>query len=96
MDDISQLLAAVRRPRLLWLLAQLIHELTIQARFCYGQADAAARMRETNEAIHRVSGHVRDLTDNDEAFTASGTDSIGEALQLLPPAAIDRLRRFAT
>lgn len=96
MDHIKQRLGAVERSRLLWLLSQLIHELTIRARFYYDQPDAAGGMQETNEAIHRVSSHTRDLTNPDEPFTASRADSIGEALKLLTPAALNRLYGFTT
>jgi len=96
MDQIKQRLKAIERPRLLWLLSQLIHELTIRARFYYDQPDAVDRMRETNEAIHRVSGHSRDLTNPDEPFTPSRADSIGEALKLLTPPTLDRLYEFTT
>lgn len=96
MDHIKQRLGEVERPRLLWLLSQLIHELTIRARFYYDQPDAAGRMQETNEAIHRVAGHTRDLTNADEPFTNSRAASIGEALKLLTPAALDRLYEFTT
>ena len=96
MDRIKERLGAVERSRLLWLLAQLIHELTIRARFYYDQPDAAGRMQEMNEAIHRVSGHTRDLTNADEPFTANRADSIGEALRSLTPAALNRLYEFTT
>lgn len=92
MDHMKQRLGAVERSRLLWLLSQLIHELTIRARFYYDQPDAAGRMQETN----RVAGHSRDLTDANEPFTASRADSIGEALKLLTPAALNRLYEFTT
>jgi len=42
-------------------------------------------MQETNEAIHRVSGHFEDLIKHDEPFTSCCSDSIGEALKLLFP-----------
>lgn len=91
MNDIKQRLGHLERPRLLWMLSQLIHELTIRARFYYDHPDAVGRMQETNEAIHRVVGHTRDLTDADKPFTASRADSIEEAMTLLTPAATDRI-----
>ena len=96
MDHIKQRLGGIERSRLLWLLSQLIHELTIRARFYYDQPDTAGSLQETNEAIHHVSGHTRDLTNADEPFTASRTESIGEALKLLTPAALNRLYEFTT
>jgi hypothetical protein len=94
MDHVKERLRSLERARLLWILAQLIHELTIRARFYYDQPDSAAAMQETNEAIHRVSGHCRDLTKHDEPFTSSRAESIGEALNLLTPAVLNRLYEF--
>lgn len=96
MDHIKQRLETVERSRILCLLSQLVHEPTIRARLYYDQSDSAGRMQETNEAIHRISGHSRDQTNSDEPFTTSRADSIGEALQLLTPAALDRLYEFTT
>ena len=94
MDHIEQRLRSLDRTRLLWILSQLIHELTIRARFYYDQPESSGEMQATNEAIHRVSGHCRDLTKQDEPFTSSRADSIGEALKLLTPSALDRLNGF--
>jgi hypothetical protein len=76
------------------MLCQLTHELTIRARFYYDEPEGIGAMRETNEAIHRVSGHCRDLTNHDEPFTSSRAEGIGEALKLLTPAALDRFYGF--
>lgn len=94
MDHITQRLWNLERTRLLWILSQLIHELTIRARFYYDEPEGFGAMRETNEAIHRVSGHCRDLTNQEEPFTSSRADGIGEALNLLSPSALDRLYEF--
>jgi len=91
MDDIRQRLETIERTNLLRLLSQLIHELTIHARCYYEGPDAIGTMRETNEAIHRISGHLRDLIDVAEPFTSSRADSIGDYLKLFTPAALDRL-----
>jgi hypothetical protein len=94
MERIKQRLGIVERDTLLWVLCQAIHELTIRARFFYDQPDAAGEMQETNEAIHHVSGHLRDLIDRNEPFTSSRADGVGEALKLLTPTALDRLYGF--
>lgn len=94
MDHITQRLWKLERARLLWILSWLIHELTIRARFYYDKPEGVGAMQETNKAIHRVSGHCRDLTKQEEPFTSSRADSIGEALKLLPPSALDRLYEF--
>jgi hypothetical protein len=95
-DHLKQRLGSLERPHLLWILSQLIHELTIRARFYYDQPNGIGPMQETNETIHRVSGHCRDLTTQDEPFTSSRADSIDEALKLLSPPALDRLYEFMT
>lgn len=91
MERLQLHLAAAQRPELFALLARGVHELTLRARYFYDAPDAADRMHETNEAIHRVSGHLRALLDPDCALTASRVEGIAEALSLLTPAALDRL-----
>jgi len=72
-------------------LARGINELSIRNRAHYDQPDALHRLIQSNEAIHRLSGHLRDLIDPDEELTESRRDGILEQLQLLPPSALDRL-----
>lgn len=95
MERIKQRPGTVERGALLWVLSQAIHELTIRARLFY-EPDEVVRIQETNEAIHRVSGHLRDLIDMNEPFTPRRADSVGEALKLLDPATLDRLYRLTT
>jgi hypothetical protein len=92
MDQLRARLAAAQRPELLRLLGGLIVELTIRGRAHYDEADAAERLRETNEAIHRLAGHLRDLSNNEEMFTASRADGIVEQCGLLAPSTISRLQ----
>jgi len=94
MDHIKQRLGKLERMRLLWILSQFVHELTVRARGYYDLPEGLGGMQETNEAIHRVSGHLRDLAEENEPFTSSRADSIVEALKLLTPAALDRLYGF--
>ena len=82
---------AAKRPELLMLLAAAITEMTILARAHYDDQDSAGPLRQTNEAIHRLAGHLRNLTDASEAFTESRAAGISEQLVLLPPAAIARI-----
>jgi hypothetical protein len=91
MEQLKATLAAAQRPELLVLLARAITELTIRGRSHYDSPDANERLRETNEAIHRVSGHLCDLCDPDEAFTTSRRDGVAEELRLLPPSSIARI-----
>jgi hypothetical protein len=66
-------------------------ELTIRNRYYYDSPDALARLREGNEAIHRLSGHLRDLLDPAEELTESRKDGIVEQLLLLSPPVLDRI-----
>jgi hypothetical protein len=54
---------AAKRPELLLLLAAAITEITIFGRAHYDGEDALSHLRRTNEAIHRLAGHLRDLCD---------------------------------
>ena len=96
MEDIEQRLMKIERPKLFLVLSGTINQLTIRARFFYDQPDAIVEMRKTNEAIHRVSGHMRDLIDASEPLTPSRTNCIAESSKLLTPAALDRLYGFTT
>jgi hypothetical protein len=99
MKDIKQRLMTIERTKVLVVLSKTIHELTIRARFYYDQPDAIGAMREliiTNEAIHRVSGHLRALIDANEILTPSRADGIAETTKLLTPVAVDRIYGFTT
>jgi hypothetical protein len=91
MNNLQQRLITADRSTFLVMLAQVIHELTIRARYFYDRTDALGGMRETNEAIHHVSGHLRDLIDPIEPMTAGRADSIVAASELLPQRAIARI-----
>ncbi len=96
MKDVKQWLMEIERPKLLLALCGIIHALTIRARSFYDEPDAVAGMRETNEEIHRVSGHMRALIDANEPLTPSRADGIAASAKLLTPAAMDRLYEFTT
>ena len=96
MNNLSQRLMVVDRQTLLVMLAEIIHELSILGRSFYDHADPLEGMRNTNEAIHRVSGHLRDLIDPGEALTASRSDGIAAASELLPPRALARIYGLTT
>ena len=89
--DIRDRLMAAGRAKLLALLLASIGDLTIRGRYYAREPDALDRMRETNEAIHRVAGHLRDLVDESEPCTGSRADGILEALALLTQAQRNRL-----
>ena len=80
-----------KRPELLLLLAAAITEMTIFGRAHYDDEDSQNHLRRTNEAIHRLAGHLRDLCDPDEAFTESRAAGVGEQLAILHPSAIARI-----
>jgi hypothetical protein len=84
-------MAAAPRAELLMLLAAVICDLTIRGRAYYDDPDVVDRLRETNEAIHRLCGHLRDLCDPNEVFTVSRMHGVAEQLKLLAPSAISRL-----
>jgi len=84
-------LLAASRPAQLRFLAGAIHTLTIRNRSYYDDEAPLARLIEGNEAIHRLSGHLRDLIDAGEELTESRADGICEQLQFLPQSEIERI-----
>ncbi|WP_186457429.1 hypothetical protein [Nitrospirillum amazonense] len=74
-----------QRPELLRLLVTGVHQLTVCARTHYSEPDALDRMRDINEAIHVLSGHLRDLFNENGPLTESRADGIVAALRLLGP-----------
>lgn len=91
MQTIEERLLAADRATLLLFLGGLLQELTIRARSYYDQPDSHARMVETNEAIHDVSGHLRDMLDSSEEMTPTRAGSAGACAALLVPNALNRL-----
>jgi hypothetical protein len=83
-------IAQVQRPELLKLLAAGINDMTICGRSHYDSPDMIDGLRRTNEAIHRLSGHLRDLCDPDETLTSSRAEAISELLGSYAPSAISR------
>ena len=69
------------RDKLLRLLSRLIHELTITGRFYASVPPAQGRngLVRVNEAVHRLSGHLRDLQHPQEPMTESRAAGITEA-----------------
>jgi len=84
------------RGRLLQAIAMGIHELTILGRYYRNEPDELRSLRHVNEAIHRLSGHLRDLCNPNEPYTASRGDGIGEQLEVLPDSMQKRLYEFTT
>jgi hypothetical protein len=91
MEQLRVWMMEAQRPRLLAMLAVGITEMTIHARLHYDGPDVIDRLRETNEAIHRLTGHLRDLCDPNQALTDSRADAVIGQLRLLGPSAISRL-----
>lgn len=91
MKDYIKRLNFIDRGTLVRVLAQTIHELTIDARAYYDQPDALNHVVRVNEAIHRLSGHLRNLTDNSEVCSLSRAEGVAENLQLLTPSALERV-----
>lgn len=96
MDEVMARLAALmmraERPMLLTLLATMIGEMTIFGRTKYDDGDAADQLRRVNESIHRLAGHLRDLCDSAEPFTASRSEGVCEQIGFLPVSQVARLR----
>jgi hypothetical protein len=88
---LSDCLTAAPRDRLLEFLATLINELTVHARAAYDEPDEQERMRRANEAIHRLSGHLRDLADQTEPMTRSRADAVVANMAVLHAQSIARV-----
>jgi|SRR5215217_368651 len=88
---IAEQLAAVDRSAALRFMSAAINELTVHARSAYDEPEFRDRLMEANEAIHRLSGHLRDLCVAEEAMTLSRAQGIAAATGLLSDAAISRL-----
>lgn len=95
MTALDNQLLEVDRATLLRFMAQLIHHLTIHARANYDSPDCPARLREVNESIHRIAGHLRDLLDDSEPTTEIRAKAIASNADLLIPSQIDRLREWS-
>ncbi|MBR0874463.1 hypothetical protein JQ633_29190 [Bradyrhizobium tropiciagri] len=97
-DDVQQAVDRMRvatRPQLLKILATAIMEMTMLGRAHYEDEDPAGYLRQTNEAVHRLAGHLCSLSDPAEVFTESRAAGIGEQLELLHPSAVARICRVA-
>ena len=92
---LNKRLMQLDRATLLRFLAQLINHLTIRARFHYDADDGLAQLIEANEAIHRVTGHLRDLLSESEAMTEGRSATIAACANLLAPSELERLRTWA-
>jgi hypothetical protein len=84
MKDLAENLISAPRSRVLQLLAAAINHFTVVSRAAYGRDDANRSMVEVNETIHRLSGHLRDLIDENEGLTASRIEAIVFGVQQLP------------
>ncbi|WP_158913919.1 hypothetical protein [Caulobacter sp. S45] len=89
-EEIDRLVSAPRMKALCFL-ASIINEFTVKARGAYGLPDTERQMREINEDIHRLSGHLRDLTKADEVLTDSRAEGIIACLKSLPRGRAARL-----
>jgi hypothetical protein len=94
MEELKLRLLELPRSALLGLLGAAFIELTISGRASYDQPDVVERLRETNEAIHHLSGHLRDLSSPGEAITDSRVEGIIEQLRILPSSALQRLAAY--
>jgi hypothetical protein len=88
------ILRSADRGNVLRFLCQQINELTIYARANYDAPDSHKRLIETNEAIHHLLGHLRDLLKPSEELTASRAEGILEQAALLSPHSLLRPESF--
>jgi hypothetical protein len=79
------------RESVLRFVASGIHGLTIRAGSFYDEPESWGRMRETNEAIHRLSGHLRALILPEEPLTESRVAGITRQVALLPRDEVARI-----
>ena len=91
-DNLSSRLLAAHRPAVLEFIAAAIHGLTIRSRCYYSEPDRFERMREANEAIHRLAGHMRGLVQVAEPLTETRIQGIIANAQLLSTIELDRLQ----
>jgi hypothetical protein len=94
-QELVDRLIAAPRERQLRFMASAITEFTIQARAAYNGPDASNQMLVANEAIHRICGHLRDLTDPEEAMTESRASALAANVDLLHPNAVVGLLGYA-
>lgn len=89
--EIEEQLVAAERDHALRFLASAIHEMTIVGRDAYHSSTAEIQLTACNEAIHRLSGHLRDLCDWQEPLTRSRAQGIAEAIGLISPTSLNRI-----
>ena len=94
-SDLKVRMQASSRDNLLKIIAAAVVELTILGRFHYDDPDEQRWLRTVNEAVHKLSGHLRDLCDQNERYTPSRADGICEQLTLLPEVSLKGLYRLA-
>jgi hypothetical protein len=91
MSTLQQRLLKAERPTVLWFASQLIHHLTIRARAHYDRPESHSALIETNEAIHRLASHLRDLTNDSEPLSDSRAAAICAHADLLTRSEAERL-----
>lgn len=89
--EIDDQLVDAERNAALSFLAAAIHELTIAGRDGYGSSGAESHLMLVNEAIHRLSGHLRDLCDLQEPLTRGRAQGIVAAIELIDRRQLDRV-----
>jgi len=91
MDALQMKLLQAPREAVLRFIVSGIHSLTIQARSFYEEADSSSQLLDINEAIHRLSGHLRDLIDAQEPLSSSRIAGITANLTLMPVGELARI-----
>jgi hypothetical protein len=89
--ELEEQLLAAERDNALRFLASAIHAMTLVGRDAYRSSAAEIQLTASNEAIHRLSGHLRDLCDLQEPLTRSRAQGIAEAIGLMSTTDLNRL-----
>ncbi len=92
--SLSTKIQELSRVGLLKTTAASIEDLTTLGRFYFNEPNELSKLRHINEAIRRLSGHLRDLCDPSEPCTESRAQGICEQLEILPEASLKRIYEF--
>jgi hypothetical protein len=87
----TEALVAAPANRQFRLIASAINELTVVARGGYRDGDLE-QMYRVNEAIHALSGHLRDILADAARLTRSRAEGVIAAFSMLSPGALQRLQ----
>ncbi|MGB5485264.1 hypothetical protein [Parasphingorhabdus sp.] len=91
MESLQAKLANISRENLGKFLIGAIHELTIYNRFHYDEADGLSKIRLGNEAIHRLSGYLQVLANDEKLIDQLLLEGIAESSSPLTERSVNRI-----